>query len=519
MTVARAIGPDDTVLVTGAGGVGVHIARALVDAGCDVHVVDQRSFTESPAHFFLEEDELIWHQADLVDINHHKLVRGCAAVIHTAAIVDLTPDYDDVAETNVDTVQYLVDACNDEGVQHFLFFSDGAIYEPARGLLGEEARVAPTGAYEESKFDAEQIVRNSSGNWTIIRPALVYGPGCSSMTVGLFTLPPILRNFLFLLPGFVGGPRANWCHVEDLAAATLALLGNAKAYGEVFNVGDDTAIASGEVFTAIAEAYDLPIGPMVPFPNSAALVAFSPVMDLDYVEASLRTILRQVWKRICDRNGLETPLRPKVDSGAIAYVADDRVLDNAKLKAVGWQPERVSFVDGVASTVDWYQNVGWAPKYDIETHRELSRNPGVFGFTYTQTVPGTWTDAEGSVEPFEMTLDTEIPSVAATGFSGDVNGTVMAVGLTNAAALEGTVDVKLVSERSVTYDFAFTTDDDSAYRCHLRAEFNVFRPFSSMSRLEGTIVDTSGIEIGRVTCSLSFAEQVVPLLLSFRPLR
>jgi dTDP-glucose 4,6-dehydratase len=514
----REIVPGDCVLVTGAaGGVGSHVVKALIDAGCEVKAVDLRPMTHAGLDEEIDEDSVEWIEADLTKTDLRALVKGCDAVIHAAALVGLSEKYDDMVEVNVDLVHELLEASEAEGVRHFIHFSTGAIYRPGRGLLGEEAAIEPSSDYAETKLDAEAAFTSDLKlNWTILRPALLYGPRCESMSAGLFTLPPILRNFMPLMPGFTGGARSNWCHADDAASAALFVLGNPKAYSRVFNVADDTPMGSGEVITAITEAYGLPIGPLVPFPNSTVLLAFSPVMDRDYLERTLRTVLRQIWKRVVSRHELETPLRPKVDRGALFYVAEDTVLDAGALKELGWDPAWPSFRDGVVDTLRWYQDQGWAPKFDAE---QRDREDTSFGFAVSQTLSGKWVlPATGESRPAQVSLEAEFPNIVKADFHGRINGMAWIEGLAQNVAIEGTAKVEIFSGRNLTYEFAFVSDEGVAHRCRVEATFNPFRVFSSMSNLNGTMVNAQGEKVGNVEFSLGFADQLVPMLMSFRPL-
>ncbi|MEZ4461930.1 MAG: hypothetical protein R3E66_19845 [bacterium] len=235
---------------------------------------------------------------------------------------------------------------------------------------------------------------------------------------------------------------ANWCHVEDLAAATMVVLGNPKAYEQVFNVGDDTPLGNGEVITAIAEAYDLPIGPLVPFPNGAVLVAFSPVVDRDYVEKTLRQVLRQIWKRVCTRYNLESLLRPKLDRNALFYVSEDTVVDAGKLKGLGWSPEYAFARDGIGTTVRWYQDHGWIPRYDTTTEASIRDQEGSFGFTVSQKLEGDWYHPERHVaQPVQLSVELEFRNVLTGDFSGRLEGMAWFDGLATDVAIEGTVQV------------------------------------------------------------------------------
>ncbi|MEZ4461931.1 MAG: SDR family NAD(P)-dependent oxidoreductase [bacterium] len=139
----REIQAGDRVLVTGGvGGVGRHIVQALVDAGCEVRAVDLNDPDENVAEL-VDLDAVEWVKTDLRSARLSALVQDCAAVVHTAAMVGLSESYDELVETNVDVVHDLYAAASDAGVRHFVHFSAGQIYEPARGLRDEGGNISP----------------------------------------------------------------------------------------------------------------------------------------------------------------------------------------------------------------------------------------------------------------------------------------------------------------------------------------------------------------------------------------
>lgn len=514
----REILPGDRVLVTGAaGGAGRHIVRALLDAGCEVRAVDARPMSYRSLLELIDADEVEWRQVDLLEADLDEVVRDCKAVIHTAAFVGLSESYDELAPSNVDLPYDLYEASRRAGVRHFVHFSAGTIYRPGRGLRAEDDVIEPSTDYERTKVDSERVIRDAENgtNWTILRPAHLYGPHCESMAAGLVTLPPIIRNFTPLLPGFSGGTRTSWVHVEDVAAATLAVLGNPAAYGKSFNVADDTPLGVGEALTAMTEAYGLRIGPFVPFPSPTLLMTFSPVVDREYVTSTIRTVLRQLWKRIAQRNDLDTPLRPKVDKSVLFYVAEDTVLDNASLRALGWTPKYAALTDGIAETILWYQDHGWTPRYDTESQMRLRDEAEGVGFAFAQIINGRWIDADARDHHVALTLELEFPRVARADLSGRINGEATFDDLVEDAKLEGTIELAVFGGRQISYEFGFETPE-GAFRCEVEAAFSPLKPISSLQRLEGRLWNEHGEHVGAVELNLELAERAVGLLTSFR---
>lgn len=518
----RQIGPGDTVLVTGAaGGIARHVIRALLDAECHVRAVDRVGYDDAPAiDSLVERSEVEWITGDLFELDLDELTHDASAVIHLAADARMAQEYADLVENNVDLVELIYEAAVRNQVKHMVHFGSGGIYQPSRGPLEESAQIELSNPYEETKYESEVRLFEAvveSTPVTVLRPALAYGPHTTSMAAGLVTIPPVLRNFLPYLPGFTGGARANWAHVADIAAAAMVVLGNPRAYGEVFNVADATPVGAGEVLTAMTEAYGLPIGPLIRFPNSTVIMTFSPVIDRGYVEATLRTVLRQVWARTMRKRGIEnSPLRPRVDRAALLYVADDTILDSGRLQALGWEADHLSFVESIGETLSWYQEHGWVPRYDTDATQTRYDQASV-GFAIDQELKGTWTDDEGDSRELEIQIGSEFQNVARGDFTGHINGNATFEGWVEDVELEGTVEVKLFGSQTVRYQFGFVVDGEP-FRCQAEASFTLFRPFNSMSALRGTLFNKVGDEIGEIELDFAWADQSVPVLMSFRPI-
>lgn len=134
-----------------------------------------------------------------------RLASGADAVVHIAGVVN-APTRQGFIRGNVVGTRHMVAAAASMGVRRFVHVSSMAAREPQLSRYGE------------SKALAEQEVRNSGLDWTMVRPPGVYGPGDLEMRdifrmakLGLVLLPP--RG------------RISLIHVADLARllVTLAL--------------------------------------------------------------------------------------------------------------------------------------------------------------------------------------------------------------------------------------------------------------------------------------------------------
>jgi len=128
--------------------------------------------------------------------------------------------------------QPLVEIFRDR-LQHFVYMSSAGVY------LDSDIAVDPKSRHK-GKLDTEaylQQVRAESGfPYTSIRPTYIYGPR-NYNDVEAWFFDRIVRDRPIPIPGN-GKFITQLGHVEDLASAMAAILGNQKAIGEIYNVSD-----------------------------------------------------------------------------------------------------------------------------------------------------------------------------------------------------------------------------------------------------------------------------------------
>ena len=523
-----------TVLVTGAAsGLGAQLMLALLEAGATVRALDRVALREAwpkeQVQQAVSQGRLSWHRVDLAQplgpSQADALVQGCSALVHAAALVSLSEEDAAFVPVNVVSVRALYEASARQGVGRFVLISCGSLYESGPGMLSESSPLKPQNGYERSKLEAEQVLRQASASqqqacpWTILRPAMLYGPYCHTMGSALVTLPPILHRFVSYLPGMTGGPRHNWCHVEDAAQAALVVLGDARSQGQTYNVADPTPLGFGELLTSMMEAYGLEVvGPLVPFP-SGALSAAAPLLDHALIFDQLRVVMRQLWRRVTVSQGLDSPLRPRVDRKALFYVSGDVVLETSALRALGWRPKHQDYREGIVGTIRWYQERGWAPRYDSRALLEQRARERQRGFGFNEALSGERVDPhDGSTHTLRLDLDVELPpvSVLATRLYGFLDGQIEAPGLVPEARVEGTITIEWLGQASARYELGFQDAEGRAYRLEGRKTLSWSSPLESLTTLTGELVDARGRVISTVTLRFELSQQWVPLLVSMR---
>jgi len=178
-------------------------------------------------------------------------------------VVDVT-----YAPTTGEDVTALLDAPAATG--HVLFVSTARVYDHARPIPYDEdtPRNLYWGEYAKNKIAGEDVLfarhRERGLPITIVRPTHVYGP-LNTRNNETFFFDRLARGRRVLVPDG-GGWLRQFGHVEDLADAMAAMLGNPAAFGRAYNVMGEESITQVGFVETIAEVMQRPVT-LVPAPT------------------------------------------------------------------------------------------------------------------------------------------------------------------------------------------------------------------------------------------------------------
>jgi nucleoside-diphosphate-sugar epimerase len=239
------------VLVTGASGfIGRPLVAALDGAGYAVRA----AVRERRGQGFPSGVEVVALPDLAAPIDWSAPVGGMEAVVHLAGIAHVGSD---IPESAYDRVNHLASAdlaraSASAGVKRFVFMSSiraqtGAV---ADRPLSEADDPRPTDAYGRSKLAAEAAVRASGVPCTILRPALIYGPGVKGNLASLLRLAalPIPMPFGRLTN------RRSMLALCNLIAAVRFALEDARAANQTFIVSDPDALSVAETISILRAA-------------------------------------------------------------------------------------------------------------------------------------------------------------------------------------------------------------------------------------------------------------------------
>jgi NADH dehydrogenase len=180
-------------------------------------------------------------------------MRGCDAVIHLVGIIMEKPSRGVTFQRiHVEGARNVVDAAQRAGIRRFIHMS----------ALG--TRSDAVSQYHRTKFQAEEYLRGSGLDWTIIRPSLIHGPQGEFMRMEAMWArkrAPFPVLFMPFMPYFGAGAlgaggagRLQPVYVKDVARAFVDALQNKKTIGEVYLLGGPDVLTWKQLHQTVSQA-------------------------------------------------------------------------------------------------------------------------------------------------------------------------------------------------------------------------------------------------------------------------
>jgi UDP-glucose 4-epimerase len=274
-----------TWLVTGgAGYIGAHVVRALLESGVDTVIVDDLS----SGHLDFVPPQLAFERGSILDggmllrvMREHQVT----GVIHIAGF-----KYAGVSvqrplhtyEQNVDGTTVLLAAMQDAGIDRIVFSSSAAVYgTPDVDLVTEDTPKAPESPYGESKLIGEWLLRDQAVAAGLRHTSLRYFNVVGSGYPEVYDTSPH-NLFPLVFDALVAGqtPRINgddyptpdgtnvrdYVHVSDIAAAHVAAAGRLDAGQPVepaYNLGSGSGLSVAEIMAAMARVTGIDFTPEI----------------------------------------------------------------------------------------------------------------------------------------------------------------------------------------------------------------------------------------------------------------
>ena len=323
------------VALTGASGyTGGHILERLLARGDSVKaLVREGSITPGLKSSGAEIVPGVLGSAD----DARRLVSGCDAVMHVAAVYRTAGHPDSYyREVNVLGTRNLLEAALDARVRRFVHTSTVGVHgDVKRPPAGEDAEIAPSDIYQETKAEADAMAREFGRTHdievAIVRPGAIYGPGETRL---LKVFRGIARGRYAVVGS--GKPHYHLVYIDDLVDGFLLALDRPEAAGETFIIAGPRSLSQDDLAREVAEATG---GSVWPFHVPAW-----PIQRLgDVVEAIFIPL------------GIEPPVhRRRVDF----WVKNRSFSIEKARRLLGYDP-KVDVTEGIRRTALWYRDKGW----------------------------------------------------------------------------------------------------------------------------------------------------------------
>jgi GDP-mannose 4,6-dehydratase len=316
------------VLVTGILGLrGSHLGEKLVDEGCEVYGVVRRVANRNYEVIkkILEDVTLITGDiTDYASIRNALQTANPDIVIHLAALTPVRDSFERPFEyqkanlVGTMNVAHSMLELPDPQTRRLIAASTAEVYGlQGKKPLKESLPLRPSSPYAVSKAAADvylQMMSHTYGlNCTVLRPTNSYGRKFDTS----FMIEYLVTQMLKGEKVYVGAPNSvrDYMYVDDHVNAYLLAIRHTKAKGQVYNVGTGVGTSNKELTEIIAEktGYDK---------RNIAFGSYPPGY----------------------------PYRPPISDQPCI------ILDSAKIKKeLSWTP-RVSFKEGIAKVISYFES-------------------------------------------------------------------------------------------------------------------------------------------------------------------
>lgn len=228
-------------LFGGAGFVGSSIVRLLAKRGFELKIATRSPFNEDllelkstvsdPGQITIEKINI--HSSDQIK----NFIKDCEICINLIGIL-FEKGNSSFKKVHTDFVNNLTLAIKEEKtVKHFIHFSSLGVKKDTNSK------------YLESKYQAEQIIKQHLKNFTIIKPSIVFGGGKKDFTntfaklISLFPVIPLAGASVKFAPVYVGDIALGVEKIidDEIKRETIEFVGN-----EIFNLAEIIKIISNE---------------------------------------------------------------------------------------------------------------------------------------------------------------------------------------------------------------------------------------------------------------------------------
>jgi len=264
------------VVTGGAGFIGSHITKKIVERGDVVTVIDNMN-TGKKKNLESVIDKINFVKGDILDMDLlEDITKDADGVFHQAALASVQDSFDEPDKyhnVNVNGTENILKLSKKYGFK-VVYASSSSVYgNPIRIPIKESDGKNPINPYAETKLKKEELaIKYSKMGVSVIglRYFNVFGKGQSKEYAGVLKL--FLECIRDKLPPKINGDGTqfrDFVHVSDVVDANIMSM-NSNITHEFFNVGTNTTITILDLAKTIIECSGLNIEPI-----------FGPALDGD----------------------------------------------------------------------------------------------------------------------------------------------------------------------------------------------------------------------------------------------
>ncbi len=326
----------------GAGYIGSHAVRALVDAGHAVAVLDDLSAGHAaavPAGVPLVRARIHDRHAVRQLLADHR----ADAVMHFAARLAVGESVQkplDYFENNVTGTLAVLEAMRDAGVRRFIISSTCAVYgEPSTVPIAETHETRPINAYGETKLAIERVL-----------PHLERAHGVTWVALRYFNAAGAHPD------GATGEDHADEIHLIPLAIRAATGGTPLRVFGEDYPTPDGTCLRD---YIHVMDLADAHLRALEALDRGAPSAAFNVGTGTPHsVRAVIDTVSRVVGKAVAWESAPRRPGDP-----AVLYAAADRARNE-----LGWRPKYTDLEVIVRHAWQWHSRHPWGYRGSTTDH-------------------------------------------------------------------------------------------------------------------------------------------------------
>lgn len=223
-------------LTGGTGFVGREVLRQLLAAGHSVRALVREGSEDK----LMTAKDVEVHPGDVTDAaSLVGALEDCDAVIHLVGIIREFPGRGlTFKKMHVEGTENVLEAAAEQGVSRYLHMSSNG------------TRAGSDTGYHRTKWQAEKMVRESSLNWTIFRPSLIFAPGSEFIHM----LSEVIRR-LPIVPVLGDGKyRMQPVALKEVASSFVQALEMPETIGKTYHQGGGESYSYDEILDLTAQA-------------------------------------------------------------------------------------------------------------------------------------------------------------------------------------------------------------------------------------------------------------------------